>query len=554
MRAITAGSEANPKMPSPLPAAEGGLFQDNLQVALGANNAGSTPAGSDSAGGTGLSSRKAEISPKAATLRKPAAATDATSTMSLLFRAPVAQSAPWELPLSPYTDVRSLTVTEVMSKNQANVTEANANTRVADPQSDSWGMLSQPAFPEEGEEESSLVSAAAAAASSANNVTLMRSGDPELPLSAPAATDPLESTYAGSGVPSDLPRSQSPKDASGSVLKGTSGVAQSVQAANGLLRPLHSVSETSPDAKSRPETTSTTLQATSSVSQSVHLGSPHVAETLRQNAPPPVIVLEKQLTAMPSSSSIQQADGTAEAMQMQSSPDDVAPIAFSKNGKLDGNATESAFAASAASKEREGGIRSGLQASAFNTAPAVSLAHAVDNHVQSLSPPQTKIGSQQGASFDSTEAGEPQISGIPSTNLNKVLQHSEMQVHIDAAEFGQVSVHARYDQSGIAAHIRLDDSSMASALGSALSANATHLEHRLQGSFGTSASVSVSTDTSSAHSGGGEAQSESRAKTRVPAAVTLRSDSSLYSADVTTGSLVAVASGAAADRRVDIRI
>lgn len=150
------------------------------------------------------------------------------------------------------------------------------------------------------------------------------------------------------------------------------------------------------------------------------------------------------------------------------------------------------------------------------------------------------------------QAGELQTQTLAATNLQRALQRSEMQVHVDAAEYGRVSVHASYGREGLAARIRVEDTVLASALGSALSAGAPNLEQRLRGDMGTRAVVSVSTDTGSARSNGDAGQGESRSRDQARVLPAPRSSSTSY---VSTTTLIpTIVRGIGDGTRLDVHI
>lgn len=174
---------------------------------------------------------------------------------------------------------------------------------------------------------------------------------------------------------------------------------------------------------------------------------------------------------------------------------------------------------------------------------------------QASGPPQilTPNGSaHQTPTVGPVQAGELQTQTLAATNLQRALQRSEMQVHVDAAEYGRVSVHASYGREGLAARIRVEDTVLASALGSALSAGAPNLEQRLRGDMGTRAVVSVSTDTGSARSNGDAGQGESRSRDQARVLPTPRSSSTSY---VSTTTLIpTIVRGISDGTRLDVHI
>lgn len=84
---------------------------------------------------------------------------------------------------------------------------------------------------------------------------------------------------------------------------------------------------------------------------------------------------------------------------------------------------------------------------------------------------------------------------LTGAHLLQSLGRSAMQVHLDAAEFGRVSVHATYGRDGIAAQINLESSASGSALHAALMTHVPLMEQKLAGEHGARAAVSVTTET-----------------------------------------------------------
>ena len=154
----------------------------------------------------------------------------------------------------------------------------------------------------------------------------------------------------------------------------------------------------------------------------------------------------------------------------------------------------------------------------------------------------------------SPTAGEVSMAA---THLLQSLGRSEMQVHLNAAEFGRVSVHATYGREGIAAQISLENTDLGSALGSALSAHLPAMEQKLGADGGARASVSVSTETGAGSgNGGGQGTGPSPRRSSPPSLPSPLSSSDSLPAIDAAGSLLSIpmSSGAASGRRLDIRI
>ncbi len=158
-----------------------------------------------------------------------------------------------------------------------------------------------------------------------------------------------------------------------------------------------------------------------------------------------------------------------------------------------------------------------------------------------------------GSATQESESAEAMGSILSGVQLMQTLQRSAMQVHINAAEFGRVSVHATYGREGIAAQISLENTDLGSALGSALSAHVPAMEQKLASDGSSRASVSVSTETGSsggnAGGQGGNTSSERRTLPFLPhAPPTLSSDvAGLFLS-------TPVPSGSGSGGRLDIRI
>ncbi len=157
------------------------------------------------------------------------------------------------------------------------------------------------------------------------------------------------------------------------------------------------------------------------------------------------------------------------------------------------------------------GVEGQTGASAFTNSTAATASHG------------------NGSATQGSESAEAMGAILSGMQLMQTLQRSAMQVHINAAEFGRVSVHATYGREGIAAQISLENTDLGSALGSALSAHVPAMEQKLASDGSSRASVSVSTETGSsggnAGGQGGSTSSERRALPFLPhAPPTLSSD------------------------------
>ncbi len=84
-------------------------------------------------------------------------------------------------------------------------------------------------------------------------------------------------------------------------------------------------------------------------------------------------------------------------------------------------------------------------------------------------------------------AASPEPSGVVTAHLLQNLSKSEMQVHVNAQEFGRVSIHATYGRGALSTEISLENADLRSAL----SAQLPSLEQKLGQDHGLRSSITV---------------------------------------------------------------
>jgi hypothetical protein len=132
----------------------------------------------------------------------------------------------------------------------------------------------------------------------------------------------------------------------------------------------------------------------------------------------------------------------------------------------------------------------------------------------------------------------------------QTLSRSEMQVHVNAGEFGRVSIRTAYGRDAISAQITLENNELRSAL----SVHAPSIEQKLGQDHGLRASVTVDTQQpggNAGHRGGREAdaQPERRAFARADTLANASPELSTVALSATPSPIAAAGSA-----RLDIRI
>jgi hypothetical protein len=169
--------------------------------------------------------------------------------------------------------------------------------------------------------------------------------------------------------------------------------------------------------------------------------------------------------------------------------------------------------------------------------------------------PPAHAESGRAASSSSQDSSAEATTGTSLTGMHLVqsLGRSEMQVHLNAAEFGRVSVHATYGREGLAAQISLENTELGSALRSALSVHMPGIEQKLGADQGSRASVSISTETGAAQGNGAGGQRGATPERRHP----VSTPQNAFAAGRDSGRFESSASGLSgpgSSGRLDIRI
>jgi hypothetical protein len=159
----------------------------------------------------------------------------------------------------------------------------------------------------------------------------------------------------------------------------------------------------------------------------------------------------------------------------------------------------------------------------------------------------------RGSVLASVVASPAPTVNLTAMHLSQTVHRSEMQVHIDAQEFGRVSVHAAYGREGLAAQISTEATRLGSALGTALSGHIPAMEQRLRVDHVAHASVSVSTHTST---GDGAKERGARHGDGAPrsSGPSLRGEKSFATQTAADDQATTTLWSADGSRRLDIRI
>ncbi len=166
--------------------------------------------------------------------------------------------------------------------------------------------------------------------------------------------------------------------------------------------------------------------------------------------------------------------------------------------------------------------------------------------------PATSPSSFNKAHTQVSERGEPsatEASGINLAGLIRSATRSDMQVHVNAEEFGRISIHTAYGRDAISAQITLQNAQ----LGSAVAAHLSAVEQKLAHQHGLRVSITLGSQSAGSGGTGRDGQPESRRHARP----SIPTGNGIFPSGLSSESPVAshpLSPGVSRTGRLDIRI